>query len=62
MKVLSIGEMLDKIDTLRETNDLTTWEKSFVRSCVNTAGPKKATFHLSGPQVENIEKIYKKHF
>lgn len=62
MKTLSIAEMVDKLDTLRETNDLNTWEKSLVRNCVNTIGPKKVTNHLSGPQVEKIEQLFKKHF
>ena len=56
----SIGSMLETIHGMCDTRDLTDWENKFVKSCVETCGPRKLTVNLSSKQVEIIEQIYEK--
>lgn len=59
----SIGKMLERIDGLRGTRDLNSWEDEFVGSIYKKyfdAG--KDTSVLSDKQVEKIEQIFDKHF
>lgn len=59
----SIGAMVEQIDGLRGTKDLTEWEEKFVTSIMlKYYNNNKNTTGLSGKQVEIIERIWKKHF
>lgn len=60
---VSLGTMIEQLDGLRDTRDLTDWEQQFVTHVLHrylTAGKSTAT--LSGKQVEKIAQIYGKHF
>ena len=59
----SVKTMIEQLDGLRDTSDLTAWEGKFVTSVLNiylTSG--KETRSLSAKQIECIEKIWSKHF
>jgi hypothetical protein len=59
----SIGTMIEQLDGLRDTKDLTHWEHGFITGVLERyllAG--KDTTRLSPKQVEAIEKIWSKHF
>ena len=59
----SIAAMVEQIDGLRGTKDLTEWEESFVGTVVyKYYMANKNTTVLSGKQVEIVERIWKKHF
>ncbi len=58
----SVGSMLEMLDGLSGTNDLTAWESDFVSSVVQQTDGAKKTSRLSEKQVEQIERIYRKHF
>ena len=58
----SIGTMLKLIDGLCGTKDCSPWEESFIKSCMETSKNGTLTAHLSGKQVEIIERIHDKNF
>ena len=59
----SIGSMIEQIDGLRGTKDLSEWEQSFVTSIVNKYhAANRSTTGFSGKQVEIVERIWGKHF
>lgn len=58
----SIGQMLETIDGLRGTKDVTAWEDEFIGSCMSKYGARKLSCQLSAKQVEIIERIFNKHF
>jgi hypothetical protein len=61
--MISIGKMIERLDGLRDTRDLTAWENTFVMNMVEryqAAG--KSTSSFSDKQVETVEAIYNKHF
>lgn len=61
--MISIGKMIELLDGMRDTNDLTDWENKFVTSVLDRyLAAKKSTAGLSAKQVETIESIYNKHF
>lgn len=63
MTIKSIGKMIELLDGMRDTKDLTSWENGFVTSIVEKyLLAKKDTSQFTGKQVECIEKIYNKHF
>ena len=55
----SLGQMVDQLDGLTGTKDLSEWENNFVESCV-TAKTNGRT--LSDKRAEIVERIWKKHF
>jgi hypothetical protein len=58
----SIGNMIKRIAGLQGTRDVNEWEDGFIGSMVDrTEGGKEAT-GLSAKQIENIERIFNKHF
>lgn len=60
---VSIAAMIEQLDGLRDTNDLTAWEQSFVTNVLHRylqAG--KDTRVLSDKVVEIIERIFRTHF
>jgi hypothetical protein len=55
--------MLEQLDGLRDTDDLTNWEHGFVTGVLERwLMAKKDSGCLSAKQTEMIEKIYNKHF
>lgn len=49
----SIGTMIEQLDGLRDTTDLTKWESDFVTSILDRyMATKKTTLSLSAKQVE----------
>lgn len=59
----SIASMIEQIDGLRGTADLTSWETEFVTSVVRTYEcANKDSRVLSGKQIEVIARIWSKHF
>lgn len=58
----STASMLESLDGLTDTTDLTEWENNFVISVLNQIEKGKMVTDLSGKQIEIIEKIYLKHF
>ena len=63
MAHVSVGTMIEQLDGLRDTKDLTEWEQGFVNSVLSKylmAG--KDTRSLSSRQIETIENIWSKHF
>lgn len=55
--------MLEQLDGLRDTRDLSPWESDFVTSVLHRylqAGKKTSV--LTGSQVEKVEQIWAKHF
>ena len=59
----SVGAMIEQIDGLRGTKDLTDWEQEFVVSIVNKYhAANKITTGLSGKQVGIVERIWGAHF
>lgn len=62
-RLVSIGTMIEQIDGLRDTKDLSEWEQGFVTSILQRyLLANKDTQALSGKQVEVIERIWSKHF
>lgn len=63
MKTVSLGIMIEQIDGLRDTKDLTAWENDFVASIVEQyLRANKDTRRFSGRQVEIMERLWSKHF
>ena len=59
----SIGQMIDQIDGLRDTNFISEWENGFITSILEKyLLHKKDTQFLTEKQVAVIERIYNKHY
>lgn len=58
----SLGAMIQQLDGLVDTADLSDWENGFVENVVERTGNGKATSMLTERQVDSVETIYKKHF
>jgi hypothetical protein len=59
----SLGTMIEQLDGMRDTSDLTEWENDFVTSILERyLAAKKDTRNLSAKQVEIVERIWSKHF
>lgn len=62
-RTVSIGTMIEQLDGLRDTRDLSEWEQGFVTNILErylTAG--KDTHWMSSKQVDIVERIWRKHF
>jgi hypothetical protein len=62
-RLVSIGTMLEQLDGLRDTRDISDWEDGFITSVLEKyllAG--KRTSGLTERQVEKIEQLYANHF
>lgn len=57
----SIGQMIEQLDGMLGTQDLTEWETTFVSDICGRAW-RNSTTALSEKQVAVIECIYRKHF
>lgn len=63
MRSVSLTTMIEQLDGLRETSDLTDWENSFVASIVERQKAiKQDTRSLSAKQAETVQSIWQKHF
>lgn len=58
----SIGIMIQRIEGLAGTKDVTQWESEFINSVVEKTFGGKQTVCLSAKQVEIVERIHNKHF
>ena len=62
-RIVSIGTMIEQLDGLRDTKDLSEWEHGFVTNILERyLLAKKDTQGFTGKQVEVIERIWSKHF
>lgn len=62
-RTVSIGTMIEQLDGLRDTDDLSEWEQGFVTNIIErylTSG--KDTRWMSNKQVDIVERIWRKHF
>ena len=60
---VSVGTMLEQLDGLRDTDDLTQWEQEFVESVLGRyLSAKKDSTVLTPRQVEVISNIWHKHY
>ena len=57
----SVRAMIDQLDGMLGTKDLSEWEQQFV-SDICARGWRNSTSHLSEKQIAVIERIYRKHF
>lgn len=63
MMAVSVGTMIEQLDGLRDTDDLTEWEQGFVTNVLGQyLKAKKNTQKLTTKQVETVERIWAKHF
>lgn len=61
--MISINKMIEQLDGLRDTKDLSDWENKFVTSILEQyLLANKQTTGLSGKQLDKIESIWEKHF
>lgn len=59
----SLSTMIEQLDGLRDTSDLTEWENEFVTSILERyLIAKKDTRRFSAKQLEIVERIWSKHF
>lgn len=59
----SIGKMIERIDGLRGTKDVTAWEDRFIENVFNKySNAGRDSSALSDKQVETVENIFNKHF
>jgi len=58
----SIGQMIDQLDGMLGTKDLTQWEDQFLTHITEQTNCGINTGSLSEKQVAIIERIYRKHF
>ncbi|MDP1681051.1 MAG: hypothetical protein Q8L39_04675 [Burkholderiales bacterium] len=60
---VSVGTMIEQLDGLRDTEDLTEWEQGFVTNVLGQyIKAKKNTQQFTEKQVERVEQIWAKHF
>ena len=63
MRTVSLGAMIEQIDGLWDTKDLTIWENGFVESVYEQyLLAKRDTRKFSAKQVEVIDRLWRKHF
>lgn len=61
--MVSISTMIEQLEGLQGTSDLTSWESEFVRNIVKRYhANKKRTDFFTTKVVEIIERIWSKHF
>jgi hypothetical protein len=62
-RAVSISTMIDQLDGLRDTKDLSEWEQGFVTNILERyLLAKKDTRWMSSKQVDVVERIWRKHF
>lgn len=58
----TIGQMVQQLEGLLGTRDITAWEDDFIESVLARSQNGKDTRSLTAKQVETVERIWKKHF
>ena len=58
----SVGAMIQQLEGLLGTPDVTPWESDFIASVVRRTNGGKHTVNLSEKQLDSIESIWKKNF
>ncbi len=58
----SIATMIQRLDGMLGTNDLSDWEAGFVESVVEKTGGGRNTTGLTSAQVDKITSLFDKHF
>jgi hypothetical protein len=58
----SVANMIQQLDGMTGTNDLSRWEQEFVASVFKQSREGKETTRLTSKQIEIIERLYTKHF
>lgn len=58
----SIGQMIDQLDGLLGTSDITAWEQQFISDISERTLCGKVTTGLSEKQVAIVERTYRKNF
>jgi hypothetical protein len=58
----STNTKIKQINGLTDTKDLNDWENDFVKSIYERTGGGTTPAQLTDRQLENVEKIWKKHF
>lgn len=62
-RTVSIGTMIEQLDGLRDTKDITQWEQDFVTSILERyLTASKNTRWMSSKQVDIVDRIWRKHF
>lgn len=62
-RTVSIGTMIEQIDGLRDTRDLTEWEQGFVTGILERyLQAHKDTRWMSSKQVDIVDRIWRKHY
>lgn len=60
-RLVSTATMVEQLEGLLGTDDLSDWETGFVESMVE-ARDHQHLLRLSGKQVEILDRLYRKHF
>lgn len=61
--MISVGKMIEQLEELLGTKDLTDWETKFVKGITeryNSNGKRTVNFSIG--QLEMVERIWEKHF
>lgn len=61
MKLVSTTTMIQRLQGLLGTRDLTEWEQEFVRKLAAEAEAGRAT-QLTGAQVDMLDRLHGRHF
>ena len=59
--MVSTTKMIQRLEGLMGTKDLTEWEQGFVRSLASRMHAGEVT-KLTGDQVEKLDELHRKHF
>jgi hypothetical protein len=60
--MVSLGNMLKKLEGCLGTSDLNEWEESFVISCLADSDGGNRTDSLSEKRVDKIQQVYDRNF
>lgn len=58
----SLGAMIQQLEPLLGTQDLTAWEQRFVENLIERTGCGRDTGKLTINQIARLEELYRKHF
>lgn len=60
-EMISTATMINRLEGMLGTKDLSEWEETFVQSMVRARGTGSVT-RLSERQIETLERLHNKHF
>lgn len=61
-EMTSVNSMIEKIEGLAGTDDVSEWEDEFIASIVKRTDHGKNTTSLSEKQLDIVQRIHDKHF